>query len=118
MREERRKGRRFDVWFPMRFEAGELGAKLAVSHNVSRSGMLVATAQALEHGAPVKARFQVPPDDTEHELTGRVVRWEDNARDPDGLWPYRVAVAFEQVHPELEPLLEKSLERQSRPPPE
>lgn len=116
MEEDRRKGRRFEVWFPMRFEPEEGGTTLAVSHNVSKSGMLMATAERLEEGAPVKARFSVPPNDEEHELHGRVVRFEKNESDPEGLWPYRVAVEFSEVHPELEPLLETSLERQSRPP--
>lgn len=118
MDEERRKGQRFEVWFPMRFKPKDGGATIAVSHNVSKSGMLMATAERLEEGAPVKARFQVPPNDEEHELHGHVVRFEQNEHDPDGLWPYRVAVAFSEVHPELEPLLEASLERQSQPPPE
>ena len=100
----------------MRFEPEEGGATLAVSHNVSKSGMLMATAEHLEEGAPVKARFSVPPNEREHELDGRVVRFEKNEHDPEGLWPYRVAVEFDEVHPELEPQLEASLERQSRPP--
>jgi len=35
-----------------------------------------------------------------------VSRIEPNAEDPEGAWPMRVAVVFENVEPELAPVLE------------
>jgi hypothetical protein len=111
--DERRRADRYEVWFPMRLEVGPAGERIAVSQNVSQSGMLVASVGAIAEGAAVTVRFRIPPDPEEHEARATVVRSEPNERDPDGLWPYRVAVAFEDVRPELEPLLEESAKRQS-----
>lgn len=81
---------------------------MAVNHNISAGGMLIAVSMQLDEGAEVSLSFRVPPDDVEHTLVGKVVRIEDNAADPEGMWPYRVAVAFDNVEPSLVPALEKA----------
>jgi hypothetical protein len=61
----------------------------------------------VEAGSVVTVRFRLPPAlDRERMVQGRVVRIEDNVDDPEGLWPYRIAVAFEDVDLELIPVLE------------
>jgi hypothetical protein len=101
--DERRDGQRFHVWFPVQFEAGTRRGRIAVSHDVSARGILLSAATDLEPGAEVSITFRVLPDDPEDRtVRGRVVRVEPNADDPDGLWPLRVAVEFDQPEPDLE----------------
>jgi len=103
---ERRASTRYQVWFPMSVDSSSVADGMAVSRNMSPSGLLMATASSLEPNAPVKLTFQLSLDDpTEHSLAGRVVRVEPNRDDPDGMWPHFVAVVFEQPVPELEPVL-------------
>jgi hypothetical protein len=42
-----------------------------------------------------------------------VLRIEANPEDPQGAWPHRVAVAFDEVAPELLPYLEEAVQRYS-----
>ncbi len=99
-----RRSRRYEVWLPVRIE--ELTAGMAVSHNASGRGMLLVTAATLEVGADVHVVVSLPPDATkEKELHGRVVRVEKNDEDPDGLWPHRMAVEFDEPTDELETVL-------------
>jgi hypothetical protein len=83
----------------MRLETTAGGDELAVSRNVSRTGLLMATATRLEVGAPVTVTYREEPEgEEERTIQGRIVRFESNQDDPEGLWPYMVAIEF------LEPL--------------
>ena len=93
---------------------GEPGVELqlAMGHDMSQKGALLVTGEALVVGATVEIRMNLPPDsDDEHVLMGRVVRSGENVADPDGLWPYEAAVEFDEAVPEVESLLQKTLER-------
>lgn len=93
--EERRRSKRDEAWFPMRLETTEGGERLAVSRNVSETGLLIATTTRLEVGAPIKITYREEPEDEEdHIVEGRIVRFERNEDDPKGLWPFMVAVEF------------------------
>jgi hypothetical protein len=82
---------------------------MAFNQNISAGGMLVAVSAKLEADAPVSLCFRVPPDSGEERvLAGRVVRIETNEQDPEGIWPYRVAVAFDEVDEDLIPYLEET----------
>jgi hypothetical protein len=84
---------------------------MAFNQNISAGGMLVAVSARLEVDAEVVVRFQVPPEGgKEHVVEGRILRIEQNVDDPDGIWPYRVAVAFEKVDEALIPYLERAAE--------
>lgn len=96
---------RHRLWFPVQLES-EDAPKLAVTHNIGAGGMLMALATEIAVGAPVTIKFQLPPDGTEHTLRGHVLRIEPNTEDPEGAWPHRVAIAFDEVEPELLALLE------------
>ncbi len=105
---QRRRYGRYQLWFPVRVTGSGLDG-MAVNHNVSASGMLIALSARLEVGAEVQLRFTLPAaHGGERMLRGSVVRIEQNAEDPDGMWPYRMAVAFEDPDPELVPLLEQA----------
>ncbi len=82
-----------------------------MTHNVAAGGMLIAAPSALEPGDRVKVTFVVPPDGGEHSLDGQVVRVEPNPEDPEGTWPHRIALEFDEVVEALEPLLRAAQER-------
>lgn len=105
-----RERERFRVWFPVQIVAGQ-HARIAMAHNSSGSGMLAAVSSALKVGEHVVLRFQLPNSAQPHELSGRVLRLEPNAEDPQGAWPQRVAIAFDAVSPELEPYLNDAAQR-------
>lgn len=107
---QRRQHGRYRVWFPVKVSSG-LGDGLAFNQNVSAGGMLIAVSARLEVDAEVIVRFQVPPESgQEHVVEGRITRIERNTEDPDGIWPYRVAVAFESVDEALVPYFERAVE--------
>jgi hypothetical protein len=106
---ERRRHERLTEWLPVRLESGEAG--LAVTHNVSETGALLVTAQELTLGQQVRITVPVPAGSSaqagsrELELSARVVRVAENEEDPEGLWPYSVAVEFSEPSPALEAVL-------------
>lgn len=115
--EERRKAKRFRAWFPMRIEPTDAGEHIAVSRNISSVGLLMATATKLELGAPVTLRFRMAPaGPPEHVVPGTIVRFLSNEEDPDGLWPHKVAVEFDEPDPKLESIL-LSIGAESEEPP-
>jgi hypothetical protein len=107
---ERRRTERLAEWLPVRLESAEAG--LAVTHNVSETGALLVTAQELAVGQQVRITVPVPEQSRaqtapaqEIELSARVVRVSKNEEDPEGLWPYSVAVEFSEPSPALEAVL-------------
>jgi hypothetical protein len=110
---ERRERTRYQIWFPVQVAAGELGG-IAMTHNVAAGGMLLASSADLSPGQRLKVVFALPNDHTQRELEGCVVRVEKNSDDPEGMWPNRIAIAFDQVSEELEPLLREAAERISQ----
>lgn len=107
---QRRGHVRFQIWFPVQLDGGAQ-PKIAMTHNTSASGMLVAVASQLTVGEPVVLVFRLPPNGVEHRLTGRVLRIEPNAQYPEGTWPFRAAIAFDEVAEQLQPLLEEAAAR-------
>jgi hypothetical protein len=101
---QRREYERYRLWFPVQVAAGD-PPKLAMNHNIGAGGMLMALSAELTVGEPVKVTFRLPSGDAEHSLQGRILRIEPNSEDPEGGWPHRVAVVFDEVAPELVPYL-------------
>lgn len=102
---DRRAAKRYEILFPMRLGEKETARGLAVSRNLSRTGMLVASGSRLEIGAEVTVAFRVADDDTERTAIGKIVRVGTNEEDPQGLWPHLIAVEFEAEIDEIEPVL-------------
>lgn len=95
----------------MQFTAGGLRDHLAISRDVSSRGMQLSAATDLEPGSRVTISFRVMPDDEEMRFVeGKVVRVEENTDDPDGLWPLRIAVEFDEPVPDLEDQLQAAAE--------
>ena len=110
---ERRDGDRYQAWFPVQFTAGALKDHLAISRDVSSRGIQLSAATDLEPGSHVTISFRVLPDDEELcFVEGTVVRVEGNTDDPDGLWPLRIAVEFDQPVPDLDRQLAAAAESQ------
>lgn len=90
----------------MRLEGEGPQGWLAMSRNVSSTGVLAATAKILAVGQPVSVSFTVAPGMEPLKLQGTIVRVMLNAEDRSGMWPHRVAVEFDEEVPELEMLVE------------
>jgi PilZ domain len=86
---------------------------LAMTHNIGAGGMLIALTTEIDTDEPVVVTFRLPPSDREYSLRGHVLRIEANPEDPQGAWPHRIAVAFDEVAPELLPYLEEAVQRYS-----
>ncbi|MGZ3423207.1 MAG: PilZ domain-containing protein [Polyangiales bacterium] len=109
---ESRAHRRYRVWLPIRVSSEGLEGVIAVSHDASVGGLMMSTPalgigdETLEVGARVELMFALPPVDEapplETKVAGSVVRIEPNADDPEGPWPFRVAVRFDAPLAELE----------------
>jgi hypothetical protein len=81
---------------------------MAVSRNLSATGMLMATAAELRVGTAVTVTFNLTlKEDAEHTVQGQIVRVEENASDPQGMWPHHVAVQFDDPLANIEPLLDE-----------
>ena len=83
------------MWFPVQLHGGELNGGMAINHNMGPGGMLIASSAELAAGTEVMCSFVVPSSSKQQQIKGRVIRVEKNADDPDGMWPYRIALAFE-----------------------
>jgi PilZ domain len=97
------RAKRYQIWFPMSFDSETRKDGMAVSRNLSSSGVLMATASDLSEGAAVTVTFNLTLGDTEHTVEGRIVRVEHNAT--EGMWPHNVAVQFDEPIVDIEPLL-------------
>lgn len=105
---DQRKHARFIAWFPVKIEDLQAKGRLGVAHNVSQHGVLMVTNSQWEPGESVRVSFRVPSDPSvEHTAVGRIVRREPNTEDPEGLWPERVAIEFDDAVPELDELVER-----------
>lgn len=64
------------------------------------------TSGELRVGDEIEVHVRIPPDaEDEHTLKARIIRSETNVEDPEGFWPFRIGVQFEEASPELEALL-------------
>src|SRR5262245_23179479 len=106
MSDERRNAKRHVLWIPVQLASGTDVQMLAVSRNISWSGVLVIAGASLEIGQKVQLTLQIPGTEGERKLDGEIVRVESNEEDPEGLWRYRLAVKFDDAVPELEPAFE------------
>jgi hypothetical protein len=105
MDEERRHHPRYRLWLPTRIEGRDHEARLAIGHDISQTGSLLVTNAELEVGAPIVMFVRIPPEgEDEQRIAARVVRCGPNAADPDGLWPFQIAVEFDEAEPALEAL--------------
>jgi hypothetical protein len=105
---ERREHGRIRIWFPVQVDAEDVGQQIGISYDVSRGGILISAAQRMEVGKEITVTLRLLPIDApvEKVVRGRIVRMGRNDDDPDGIWPFRMAVEFAEPIPELEGYLE------------
>jgi len=84
---------------------------VAISRNVSTTGLLMVTAVKLEVGGTVKIAFRLDGEAVERTLHTRILRVEPNVDDTSGVWRYRVGLQFDQSLAELEPLLREAAQK-------
>jgi PilZ domain len=106
----RREHARYSLWFPVQVEAGG-EVKLAMNQNIGAGGMLVALCAELKIDEPVSITFRLPTGGEDRTARGRIVRIEPNTEDPDGEWPFKVGIAFDEVAPDLVPFLDDAVAR-------
>lgn len=100
--DERRGGERHLAWFPIRVEGDDFDEGMAIAKNISRGGLLLASPQKLVIGAPVRLALHLDPESGKaREVEGTIVRMETNEEDPDGMFPHRMGVEFDDPDPEL-----------------
>lgn len=103
---DKRNHKRYQLWLPVQYDAGEVEGGLAINRDIGQGGMLMAVTADLSVGQEVEVKIQLPPGNGEEfSLAGHIGRVEDNVDDPDGAWRHRVAVIFDELRPELEELL-------------
>ena len=99
----------------MRLETPETDDGVAVSRNVSNTGLLMVAAARLDVGASITVTFQVAKGSPEKSVVARIVRCERN-HEASGIFPFRIAVEFVEPHQELEALLRDVEAAQKLPP--
>lgn len=101
---ERREHTRHEVWFPVEVEVPD-GTAVAVSYDLSTSGLLMAAGGKLDIGTEVAVTFKVTRDAPERKVRGHIVRVERNPPSVDSRWLYKLALAFDEPQPEIEAIL-------------
>lgn len=96
---ERRHTPRYELWLPVKIDG--LASSIAVTHNASENGLYIVTSTSASVGASVSVSFDPPEGGAPFEARGTVVRSGRNDDDPDGLWPYAIAVRFDSPLPNL-----------------
>lgn len=102
---ERRTATRHDLWIPVTVDGLREG--IAVTHNASENGLLIVAASQATIGERVTVTLRNVPglEPNPLSLSGRVVRSGRNHDDPDGLWPFAMAVELDSSLPDLEGLV-------------
>ncbi len=109
---ERRTEPRYRLWLPV--YSNSLSGGVAITHDVSTSGMLLLTRSAPALGQQVDLRFCLTAQaERTFEIHAVVVRVLPNDEDPEGLWRFQLAVEYVQPQPDMGPLLREVAERLS-----
>lgn len=106
---ERRIYRRYDVWFPVQVDAGQLGNAVGISKDASAMGLRLDVNAELELGAPVRVRFRVSAHESAQDVDGTVVRAQPNGPEDASDWPYQLTVEFDDPQPSLDQRLHSEL---------
>src|SRR5262245_11914455 len=94
---ERRRGIRHHAYLAAEIVVESGTARIAITKDISDSGLLLLTRARLTEGQVVKLRIHRPgEEDRPLELTGRVVRREPLSRQEQGTWREKVAFAYDQ----------------------
>ncbi len=98
---DRRTRFRHHGWFALHLQSATYNAT-SVAQNIGKGGLLLVSRAALDLGTRVHMALHIDP--AGHPpwiLGGWVVRSQANTADPRGLWPYKMAVEFDDEVPGL-----------------
>lgn len=112
---ERRTATRHDLWIPVTVDGLREG--IAVTHNASENGLLIVAASQVPIGERMTVTLRNVPGLSPNPLvvSGRVVRSGPNQDDPEGLWPFAMAVELDTNLPDLEQLVRSVSAADSQP---
>lgn len=119
---ERRRGARHDAYLAAELVIDPGSVRIAITKDISDSGLLLLTRVVLTEGQLVIVRIYRPgEDDQPLVVSGRVVRREPLGRREIGTWLEKVAFAFDHPQPDLAAEFVALAEKQARdstiPPP-
>jgi hypothetical protein len=101
--QDRRIHSRYKLWIPARLEGESGPVRLAVGHDISQGGALLVTSGQPAPGDRVQLFVRIPPNaEDELEICATVLRVEPNSEDPNGIWPFQIALEFDRPQPDLE----------------
>jgi hypothetical protein len=95
--EDRRAAPRQAAYVSAGLETSAGRSTIAITRDVSSTGLSILTRATLVVGEVVKLTFQL--DESQYTLSGKVVRVE--ALEPHELWRYKVALAVDNADPAL-----------------
>jgi hypothetical protein len=110
--DDRRDGTRHSVWFPLKVDTPQASDGVAVSRNISETGVLMLSASKLDPGSTVTVTFRVERSEPDRTVEAKIVRMERNTGDTTGIWPWRVAVEFVEPIAELAPMLREAAKKE------
>lgn len=93
MSEERRANPRIPAYLPGEIELAGGQASVAITHDLSTTGLLVLARHELEIGSAVKLKVAFHHEEV--HITGKVVRREDVDPELGSIWRYQVGVAVD-----------------------
>jgi serine/threonine protein kinase len=96
---DERREQRHAFWLPV--EASGLPGGIAMSHDVSEGGLLLVAKGPVAPDTELELLVRVPGVASPYAVRAKALRSSSNDADPDGLWPFRIAVAFTTPAPEL-----------------
>lgn len=99
---ERRRYMRYQAYLPVQIDTPDKPGRIGLSHDVSSSGMLIATPSRFEIGQRVDVTFRLSRRGAKRTRRGRITRLYDEW---GRSFPRRLAVVFECDDPGLEPLI-------------
>ncbi len=111
---DRRIGNRHLACFPAHVDTGAGSKRSAVIRDLSVSGALLLTRARVKVGDELTLSLYLTGDPTQgHEVKGRVVRDERRSLEVSDIWPYAVAIQFDEPFQEIEPDVRALAERQA-----
>lgn len=100
---DRRIALRHQAFFPAEVDVGTGGKRTAMVRDLSVTGVLMLTVARVNIGDDIILHLYLTGDPNKpREVKGRVVRDERRSVEVSDMWPYAVAVQFDEPFPENE----------------
>ncbi|MDI1449226.1 PilZ domain-containing protein [Polyangium sp. 6x1] len=111
---DRRTALRHTAVFPAHVDTGNGNKRTAVIRDLSVSGALLLTRARVKIGDEVTLSLYLTGDPNQcREVKGRVVRDERRSVEVSDIWPYAVAIHFNEPFEDIEPAVKALAEKQA-----